>query len=175
MDRPRLEEKLDNLFTDRLTDRGFLTEIYGSWRKRIETGADEQEAGRLAARLAQLRQRRNRILETFYDGMLSREERDLKLAEVDTTTTEVQAAILRLNPAPEITPAQLAGILAPFLQWRYLTIADKRRLLAAMAPDIRVADYHVSEVGLRLVSNEDSRSRAATTTTAPATVIAHSP
>ena len=54
----------------------------------------------------------------------------------------------------------LTKALAPLAEWRYWSREEKRTLLAALVPDIRVADFEIESLGLNPVifSNESTRS-----------------
>jgi hypothetical protein len=54
----------------------------------------------------------------------------------------------------------LTKALAPLAEWRYWSREQKRTLLAALVPEIRVADYEVESLGLNpaIFSNENTRS-----------------
>ena len=53
----------------------------------------------------------------------------------------------------------LAATLAPLAEWRYWNREQKRTLLAALVPDVRVADYQIESLGLNpaIFSNENTR------------------
>ena len=54
---------------------------------------------------------------------------------------------------------QLSGGIGPLAEWKFWDREQKRSLLAALVPDIRVADYRIESLGLDpgIFSNEDTR------------------
>jgi hypothetical protein len=62
-------------------------------------------------------------------------------------------------------------------EWRYWSREQKRNLLAALVPNIRVADYEIDSLGLNpaIFSNEVTRSLADFTMTAAANANAPRP
>ena len=63
------------------------------------------------------------------------------------------------KPTPLMNTAKLVEIFAPLGEWEYWSRDQKRSVLSALVPDIRVADYEVESLGLNpsLFSNEDTR------------------
>jgi hypothetical protein len=53
----------------------------------------------------------------------------------------------------------LSEALAPLAEWCYWSRDQKRKLLATLVPDIRVADYEIESLGLSpaIFSNENTR------------------
>lgn len=100
--------------------------------------------------LAQFAQRRERVLESYLDGVLSRARRDQELAEIDAKSTAV-AGLLKRQPTERpqalttIDVTALAGVLA---EYAFLPRQAKRSMLDALAPRIHVRKYEVVAVEL---------------------------
>jgi hypothetical protein len=92
--------------------------------------------------------KRRRITDLYLDGDLSKEERVTKLAKLDRELRESRELLASEAPAPVVTGASLAEIFAPFVEWPYLQREEKRRLLAALGPAIRAADYQIESLSL---------------------------
>jgi site-specific DNA recombinase len=149
MGRERLETKLDDLFAERLTDRGYLRELAEEFMRRMQSRNGRATIQRLQQSIETLRQRRERVIESVIDGMISREDGKARTAAIDRDLQAAQDALLREAPgAQEITPEHLALVLAPLFNWKFLEREHKRRYLAASVPQIHVADYKVHGIGV---------------------------
>jgi DNA invertase Pin-like site-specific DNA recombinase len=160
MDRTKLEALLDALFAESLTDRGFLDrcveELKGRW-KHDDSAVRTQ---RLTAQLTSLRGKRARVIDTFLEGVITREDRDLRLAPIDRDIEVCQSLLMQTAPCPMVATETLVEAFSDLLEWKYWTRDQKRSVLAALTPDIRVANYQVTALGLNsaVVSNENTRS-----------------
>jgi hypothetical protein len=170
MGRDRLELKLDEVLSQRLTDREFL----GGVLRGIEAAADESLSRdrmlRMQTEIKRLRAKRTRILDAFFEGLVGKEERDDRLRDVDTRSRMLEEAMLREAPAPRATLASLMVILAPLFEWRFIDRESKRRILAVTVPEIRVADYAVrgvSVIGPSVCGDYVTRTRAASLIATP--------
>ena len=67
--------------------------------------------------------------------------------------------LMQERPSASLDLGVLTEVLAPLAEWDFWDREQKRSLLAALVPDIRVADYKVESLGLSptIFSNEDSR------------------
>jgi len=159
MARERLEGVLDGLFSERLTTPSFLKRCVDELTNRSEGKETVVKAERLTSELASLRRKRNRVIESFLDEVLSREERDERLASIDRDIQIAQEMLDQERPPAQLDPKLLAEALSPLAEWRYWSREQKRNLLATLVPDIRVADYEIQSLGLSLTifSNEDTR------------------
>jgi hypothetical protein len=102
-----------------------------------------------------------RVIDAYLDGVISREERDERLATIDRETKMAQELLAKEEPPVSLGDVSaLTEALAPFAEWRYWSREEKRTLLAALVPDIRVADYEIESLGLSPVifSNESTHS-----------------
>lgn len=144
MRRELLESNLDGLFGERLTDVGFLREIFQEHEKRSGAAASQSKILRLQNDLDALHKRRQRVLDTFFEGVISREERDSRLGSMDRDVRLTEELLLREEPQPGLSPADLALAFEPFYEWSLLNRSQKRQLLAAIVPEVHVADCNVS-------------------------------
>jgi hypothetical protein len=159
MARERLEQQLDILFVERLTDRQFLEDCVDAVQRRSEPQNTEGRLQELNAQIAALRSKRERVIDAYTDGAIGREERDRRLAIIDRDKEALQGLMLQQEVTPRLDPIVLAERLACLAEWPYWTREQKRSVLAAMVPDIRVSDYHIESVGLRgeMFGSEESR------------------
>lgn len=156
MRRDRLEPHLDDVLCEHLTDRGFLAEILAELT-RGRTG-DGVALRRLQAAASKLKAKRDRVLDAYLEAIIPRDERDRRLAQINAEAERVQQLLLQQAPVlgPEVTPQYLAEAFQPFSEWKFLSRADKRLMLATMVPDIHVRGYQVAGISI-FRSAEESR------------------
>jgi len=160
MAREKLEAILDALFSERLTAPSFLELCIGELRHRSESNESVVQVQRLTSELERQRAKRDRVIETFLEGILSREERDNRLETIDTQIRIVEDMLAKGKPSVSLDDlGALTDALAPLAEWRYWSREQKRTLLATLVPDIRVADYQIECLGLNpaIFSNEKTR------------------
>jgi hypothetical protein len=167
MGRVKLESRLDRLFADQLTSPEFLERCIKELERRQVHDDSAARMQRLVAEVNSLREKRTRVVDAFLDGTIGRDDRNSRLATIDRDVQSTQDLLTRCNPAVLIDLNSLVEAFVPLLEWEYWTREQKRSLLAAMVPDIRLADYQVAELGLdpAIFSNEVTRSRAASSMT----------
>lgn len=141
MRRDRLDGQLDDLLGQRLTDRQFLQAIFSRLQERTEGNSDAERVKRLNLQLKQGEAKRCRILDMYADGVINRADRDSRLASVETETRRLRAQINHTSILPSMDPVQLAFLFVPFLGYRDLDIERKRKILTALVPEIKVANY----------------------------------
>ena len=150
MRREKLEEQLDFLLAIRLTDERFLHGILADFQRRRQQTGSKTRIVRLNEEISRLREKRQRVMDAYFEGMIARDDRDKRLGEVDRDLKMAQDALLRETPAQELKPQELKHLFKPFVRWRLLGRDDKRRILAAVVPEIHVADYQVRAIGMQL-------------------------
>ena len=166
--RKKLEPKIDFLLGEKLREPEFLSRVVDEFNagihKFVSTAATEKIV--VSQKLASLGAKRQRILEAFFDGTIDKHERDSRIANIDSELSAFRQILLDSTPVvPEArTDADFGEILEPFAEWEFLERDDKRALLAALCPEIRVERYVVKSLMLNLVAedrNEVSHNRAA--------------
>jgi hypothetical protein len=149
MRREKLEPIIDSLLSNQLTDRSFLDSLSESWAAKDENNGSEAETGRLRSQLIALRAKRERVLDLFVEGVITREARDERLAAIDRDLQLYCDLLMRESHVHQPTPEQLAHVFEPFVEWAFLGRDDKRQLLAVTMPEIRVSEYRI--VGVKLL------------------------
>jgi hypothetical protein len=83
--------------------------------------------------------------------------------------TVAEVILIRIAPTPSLDTAKLIDAFAPLGEWEYWTRDQKRSVLSALVPDIRVADYEVESLGLNpsAFSNNGTRTAAGYFITTP--------
>jgi hypothetical protein len=166
MRRADLEDKLDQVFGKNLTDEAFLTDLAQGQLNGNAAAEHSNRITKAGREIQKLLDKRDRVLETYFEGMLSREERDTKLQQIDKELSVNRELLSREAPLQGFSSESLAEIFSVFSEWQFLKREEKRQLLSCLIPEIRVADYKI--YGLSLMSaafrgNEESHNRAAIT------------
>jgi DNA invertase Pin-like site-specific DNA recombinase len=165
MRQEKLEGKLDGILSDRLTDRKFVTGLLDKFEAAPDAEASRSKIARLESEIIKLRDKRVKVLDAFFEAVLSRAERDARLSEVDMRLKMTEEILLRESPVPQMSLHSLMIAFAPLFDWQYVNREGKRRILAVTVPEIRVSNYQVqgiSVVAPSLLRGEDvTRSRAA--------------
>ena len=159
MAREKLELILDDLISVRLTEPSFLERCVAHLVRRSESDESHVRVQRLTSQIANLQRKRDRIVDGFVDGVLSREERDNRLLVIKRDILIAQEMLMQERPSVPLDVSLLTVALSPLSEWRYWSRDQKRNLLAALVPDIRVANYEVESLGLNpaIFSNENTR------------------
>jgi len=123
---------------------------------------------RLTAQVNSISNKRQRVMDSFIEGLIDRAERDQRLSSIDHELRVAKDLLMRETPALSWDTNDLIEAFAPLWGWEYWNREQKRAVLSAMVPDIRVADYRVESLGLTpsVFSDEVSRSHAAISMTA---------
>jgi hypothetical protein len=165
--REKLEPRIDLLLGQKLGDVDFLERVVNEYNQSLVSGptisANAERA--LAAKLESLQDKRGRILEAFFDGVILKDERDRRIEEIEREMASFRC--LTSKSIPQNTPRsthEIQTALEPFAEWEFLGRRDKRALLATILPEIQVFRYTVKSVVLNLPNghgggNEDGRSR----------------
>lgn len=156
MQRDIVDPSLDEIFSARLTDRGFLSELARNFEMKSESREGRESVARAQAEVIRLEAKRRRVLDTFFEGVISDAERDSSLARVDEDLRTARNMLFAIKPARTIDAETLALLFQPFFDWEFLGRDDKRRILAAVVPEIKIIDYRVIGIGLNF-SHEVSR------------------
>jgi hypothetical protein len=159
MAREKLEGLLDTMFAGRLTDPNFLENCLWEMKQRSDSSDSAASIQRLNSEIAALRGKRSRAIDGFVDGIIDRNERDRRLAATDREIQAAQDALVREAPGDQFDAATLVDKFAPLADREFWSRDQKRLVLAAMVPDIRVADCKVESLELNpaLFSNENTR------------------
>ncbi len=159
MRRERLEAHLDGIFATRLTDRGFLRELVEEFEARVKGKGSEKKISRLQAQLGRLEEKRQRILDGYFEGMIPRDDRDTRVSAVERERALVVATLEEEVPShPGIGVQQLVALFRPLFTWKTMHVDTKRRILFSLVPEIKVANYIVAGMSL-LVPGDGSEQR----------------
>jgi DNA invertase Pin-like site-specific DNA recombinase len=153
--RDTLEPVLDELFATRLTDQGFLERLFDHQDRLSRRSESRSRMERLQTQLEALGQKRQRILDCYIDGEITREERGRRLEQMESDLVKTREMIARELPPQALSVEAVAQIFSPFLEWKFLERAHKRQLLSAISPEISTANYVVQSISVTLDSHID--------------------
>lgn len=165
----KIERELDHAIRRRLLDPDVLVAALGEYAASMDARwrAPAEDAASLAQRLTALESKRVRVLESYYEGLISKGDRDRRLAPL---AEEVAALQRRMGTPAAAVPAALeeralVALLTTFAEWTHVEHAGRRSILEALQPTFYVGKYHVAGVRFPLASlsggNTDSHSPAA--------------
>jgi DNA invertase Pin-like site-specific DNA recombinase len=143
MRREFLEPQLDLLFSARLTDPVLLRELVREHERRMEDPVSVAALTRVEKEIANLAAKRERVLSAFFDGVIAGPERDSHLAGIEAELKVNQGLVAQHTPVEHATTEVLDSICWTFHDWEFLNVADKRRILASTAAEIRVANSSI--------------------------------
>lgn len=108
------------------------------------------------------------MLETYFEGVINKEERNCRIEEIERDMRAFQN--LFTESASAVSSPQsldlktVVALLEPFMEWEFLDRDAKRELLQFLCPEIFVYHYEIKRLVLALAvgttdRHEDSRRR----------------
>jgi hypothetical protein len=113
MSREILERQLDSLFAEKLTRPTYLRQIEKSMKK----SRPELDADRLTAQIESLTGKRQRILDSYFEGVIDSSDRNRRLSEIDREKGIVSELLNRQRPTA-IDSDALAQVFSTFLRFK---------------------------------------------------------
>jgi DNA invertase Pin-like site-specific DNA recombinase len=148
MRRDTLDPGIDSLFAKQLTDPAFLSELAAGVARRQEDSGDSARAARIEDEIVRLGAKRGRVLESYFEGVIDRAERDSRLEAIDRDLERAREMLERDRPRAGLDAESLASFFSPFFEWEFLQRDDKRRVLSTVVPEIHVADHRVDGISI---------------------------
>jgi DNA invertase Pin-like site-specific DNA recombinase len=151
--RTKLEAKLDCLLGEKIRKRGFLSAVLDAHK--VQSGKSSTYLGinqsAVIAKLTDLKEKKQRVLDAFFDGVIDKRERDRRLLLVQAEADSYQRLLLEGERfAQPLGLQDLEQVLEPFSEWEFLERDDKRALLSVICPEIKVFQYTVKSLVLSL-------------------------
>jgi DNA invertase Pin-like site-specific DNA recombinase len=162
MNRDKFEPLLDRVFSDQLTNPAFLRDLYDYQLAQANQHGSESRTLRLGQDIDRLEAKRRRITDLYVDGEVTREDRTLRLTQLDLELRQSREMLAAEAPMPLIDAEGLASIFAPFREWTYLGRDEKRRMLSSLGPQIKAANYRIESMSLALDDSCNGGSRSKT-------------
>jgi DNA invertase Pin-like site-specific DNA recombinase len=156
--RKKLEPKIDHVLMNMLCNKEFLERILNEHNDRSQSHAPEVDQVALTAKINALRQKRQRILETFFDGKITKQERDYGVEEVAKEILVFEHLLLQATDGPKQSGGldldAVLAVVGTFAEWAFLSRDEKRRLLGSLCPEISVSRYEIRNLRLNLGAQE---------------------
>jgi Recombinase zinc beta ribbon domain len=108
MNRDQFEPLLHHLFSEQLTDQGFLRRVYEYQLQQVERQLFQSRALALQENIKRLESTKQRITDLFVDGEISREDHRLRLTQVDRDLRQWRELLAAQVPMPLMDAAGLA-------------------------------------------------------------------
>jgi len=102
MERQRLEGLSDSLFRGRLTTPAFLQRCIDELKSQSEQNRSAIRIQDLTSEIETMQERRGRVVDTFIEGLISREERDRRLSVIDSSIDSAQERLIREVPSKSL-------------------------------------------------------------------------
>ena len=149
MRRERLEECINSLISERLTDRVFLKRLATSYEDRASSSGTRPDLSRLEEELRTVTEKKQRVLEAYFENLIDRAERDRRLQALEADAELYQVFLSRTtNSMPTPTVKRLSEIFSVFCEWEFLNRTDKRKLLRSMMLELHVENYRIVGVSM---------------------------
>lgn len=146
MNREPAERELDRLFARRLTSPTVLNRLVKAMRRQRPTA----DADRLAEQLSALKQKRQRVLDYYFEGGINQAERDSRLSQVEKDERIISELLVKQKPNPNVDTDQLVDLFSVFKEFDLLNRQDKRALLGAISPNVLISNYVVKGLSFSL-------------------------
>ncbi len=151
MRREKIDPFLDRVFAKHLSSEKFLRSVFRAKRK------PQSNSENLRRQIETLTGKRERVLDAYYDGVISQSERDQKIVEIERERQVFSDMLSREEPV-RVDVETVARQFKIFRQFDLLDREQKRRLLNLITPRIVVANYELE--GIRCSLPESLRDRA---------------
>jgi len=151
-----MEEKVETLLTEQMTDPAFLRRLLMRLKANDADSKRASQVQHLKAERASLEKKRSRVIDMYVDGEISKDERSDRLARVAMNLGRVNEELARLDSTPVMTENQLVEMFRVFASFDTLPKEDRRKLLSLYIPRMRVRDGEVVAL-FRLLDNAETR------------------
>ncbi len=145
----KIEPKIDELLSARLQDRNLLESVAEEYllgpapSESAPVGAADKE--QVEREVESLQAKRQRVLETYFDGLINRIERDQRLVTIEAEIASFES-LKASDPAVEdngVSLETLVELVSVFSEWPSLGRDDKRSLLHSLGAEIHVEGYTI--------------------------------
>jgi hypothetical protein len=144
-----IESQLDELFSAKLTNPLFLEQIAMEWRRLAADPGNGVSKARMQAQISQWERKRERVIDLFVEGIIDADDRNQKLAAIERELGVLIERLSRIAIEPSLEVQQLACLFEPFFEFLYLSRDEKRMMLGAIVPEIRIGNGQI--VGFKLL------------------------
>jgi hypothetical protein len=128
-----------------------LDQYNSNQQSQSEPQIDEQA---VKEKLSALTAKRERILDTFLDGVIDRKQRDGLLEYTEREAAAYSKLLMDSGspPKPKVIESigTILSVVQPFAEWEFLSRNERRKLLTLLCPEIAVDRYKVKCLTLSL-------------------------
>jgi DNA invertase Pin-like site-specific DNA recombinase len=148
----KLDAKIQTVLAERLQEKKLVKQVAEMYLSGAQQAAGVAPVNVEASKalIASLEAKRARVLDAYFEGAISKPERDKRLAAIDMELTGcnrvIEGAIKK--QAPTMTAKQLAALLEVFAAFRFLERDQKRSIMAAARARVFTSGYVVEKVEL---------------------------
>lgn len=158
LQRERLEETVNRVLSEQLTDAEFLDGLLDRHADASKKSDNRQRITRVQREIAACAEKRERLDDLYIDGKLSKDQHAQRLLKLEQELSAARRTLAELTAGEMPTgldAEELAELLAPFHDFEFLGTQEKRQMLATIVPAIKVHDYKVHGVYLLLAGERD--------------------
>jgi DNA invertase Pin-like site-specific DNA recombinase len=146
----KVEPKVVEVFSRRIQSKNAIAQIAEMYVAGLQqpSGVAGVDAEASKALLAALQAKRERVMDAFFDGSISKPERDKRLKAIDSELSRISAMIETAIPqsATQISTKNLARVLQVFSGFRFLNRDQKRELLQAARARVFMNGYTIDRL-----------------------------
>ena len=143
----------------RLQQGSFLSQIAEAYLEQRPSESGVSDPATIRRQIDNLKAKRDRVLEAFFDGAIDRGERDQRLGRVDAELKAYGDMMMLTTPATgPLSIDELAATLSVFTEMPFLERDDKRALLHGLGVKVSVSGYTIQTLAMRNVAGLDSYS-----------------
>jgi DNA invertase Pin-like site-specific DNA recombinase len=158
MVRTKLESKINRLIGEKLQDSTFLSRVLEEYHQQLadapslDTPGVDRDAVR--SKLDALRDKKSRILDAFFEGVIDRIQRDDALRDAERDIASYNQ-LLHTSSSPSQSHSlpnleSIVRVIEPLADWEFLGRDDRRALLRRLCPEISVYRYKIKSLTLNL-------------------------
>lgn len=135
--RRKLEPKIDNLIGEKLQDSAFMAKVLKDYGDRLVSCSRREsptvDEAAVVRKLEDLRAKKERVIDAFFDGVIDRVQRNAKLQDVDREIDSYSGLLCSSPERPETPPLlsleTMLQAIEPLADWEFLARQDRRSLL----------------------------------------------
>jgi hypothetical protein len=119
-----------------------------------DSGVIPNDEAAVVRKLEDLRAKKERVIDAFFDGVIDRVQRNAKLQDVDREIDSYSGLLCSSPERPETPPLlsleTMLQAIEPLADWEFLARQGRRSLLRQLCPEISVYQYTVKSLTLNV-------------------------
>ncbi|MFY9731968.1 MAG: hypothetical protein WB723_04200 [Candidatus Acidiferrales bacterium] len=147
---------------ERLHNSAFLVRMLQEYHERLAASSSlrttEVDQDAVLQKLELLRNKKGRILDAFFEGVIDRGQRDEALGGVEREMCAYDELLGRSSansqPLPILNLDSLVRVIEPLADWEFLGRDDRRALLRRLCPEISIYQYKIKSLTLNLGASD---------------------